>query len=1026
MMMEPTPDAQARTGKKGDKVSRLLQGDNNPKLAGAKEALKKKLLKSVMQQALAELGSPEAMAEAIMASVGPDHKLVNRASSRLREQMFETITKRALGEIGDEQAAAEKALATLGDGNPVVIGASSVLRELMIQDIIRRSISSLDDAGAVARQARNRMEPDHEAVVRGIEALRALMLDEVAERSTAAMDDAEAVAEAARARVGTDQEAISRAAEALRGLLVDVVAERSVASLEDPAAVAEEARARVDADQAVLREAAAHLREQLLGVIAARATGDLADAKAAADEARRRVDEDHPALVGAIEALRDALTREIAERTTEAVADVEETAARAKAFVSEDDARITAAVEAVTERLYRDVAERSTAALAAVEETAEKARSLVPEDAAALHEAIEALREHLLAEVAERATEAISDGETTAREARKHVSEDHRAFVEAASVLRDMLIEEIARRSTDALGDAGETARQAKARVPEDEAALTRAGDELRVLLIEDIVRHTTEALRDAEAAARDAMNHVDDESAVLVEARRVLKERMLQSMLNEAIREINDAVDPEQGEHDFFFKEAVAAASKAALSREPESFTTDGEETPAAHANSEDLFEEAAAPEPVLDTAGSGFEMDAEVEEELLAFFEEDPAEAGASEEAPAEAMEAPAPEDTVAEDTVEEGPVEETADADEAYIDLVAEERLASGVSENGAASPEIEGDPARDEEPRADGNEKAWTTTAIWSEEEYVGGDGAAFRDDEPVGLSAAADVEVEASSAPEEVFYVYGVMSSSDAEAIDAMPEAGIDPAHGVALLPFRDLQIIYSPVSAEAFGPDVLAENMKDPEWVQQRVRAHALVMEQFRTGSTLIPLRFGAVYASEEEIVAMVDERYAYFSDALDRLQNKQEWGLRMYSDVETLRMRISEGEQKVEESLDVISKGIARFIKDEMEKMESLDEEELIRLITEHSIRRTHESLLEVAESGLFKPLMGGENSEKGRLISNAAYLVPQDKEEVFQALIEELASESMSLGLRFELTGPWPPYHFVDAGESGSGAAV
>ncbi len=1022
MTMQPTPDAQARTGKKGDNVSRLLQGDNNPKLAGAKEALKKKLLKSVMQQALAELGSPDAMAEAIMASVGPDHALVNGASERLRKQMLDAITTRAVAALGDEREAAEKARAALGEEGPVVIGASSVLREMIIQDIIERSMSSLEDCGAVARQARNRMDADHEAVVRGVEALRALMLDEVAERSVASMDDAETVAEAARARVGTDHEAITRAADALHALLVDMVAERSVATLGDPAAVAEEARARVDAEHAALAEAASHLREHLLETIAERTTGSLADASAAADEARQRVDEDHPALVNAVEALRDALTREIAERTTEAVANVDETAARAKAFVSEDDARITAAVEAATERLYRDVAERSTRALADVDEAAERARNLVPEDAEALRSAVDALRERLLAEVASRATEALADGETVAREARRHVPEDHRAFVEAATVLRDMLIEEIARRSTEALGDSGETARQAKARVPEDDAVLTHAGDELRELLIEDIVRHTTEALRDAEAAARDAMNHVDDEDAVLVEARRVLKERMLQSMLNEAIREINDAVDPEQGEYDFFFKEAVAAASKAAFSRETESFATDGEEASEASSISESAAEEeAAAPESFIETEESGFEMDADVEDEILAFFADDSEEAGASDEETGATMEAPAPENAVS-----EAPVEEDTDAEEAYIDLVADELFPPEVSENGSVFLEIEANHTEDEELQAEGNEKAWTTTAIWSDEEYTGGDGAALPDAEPVGFSVPAGVKTEESPAPAEVFYVYGVMSSAAAEAIDAMPEAGIDPAHGVAFLPFRDLQIIYSPVSAEEFGPEVLAENMKDAAWVQQSVRAHAQVMDQFRTAGTLIPLRFGTVCTTEEEIAEMVDERYAYFSDAIERLRDKQEWGLRMYGDLEVLRMRISEGEQKVEESLGVISKGIARFIKDEMGKMENLDEEELIRLITEHSIRRTHESLLEVAESGVFKPLMGEKDAEKGQLISNAAYLVAQDREELFQATIEEIASESMSLGLRFELTGPWPPYHFVDAGESGSGAAA
>jgi hypothetical protein len=54
--------------------------------------------------------------------------------------------------------------------------------------------------------------------------------------------------------------------------------------------------------------------------------------------------------------------------------------------------------------------------------------------------------------------------------------------------------------------------------------------------------------------------------------------------------------------------------------------------------------------------------------------------------------------------------------------------------------------------------------------------------------------------------------------------------------------------------------------------------------------------------------------------------------------------------------------------------------------------------------------------------MVLNAAYLVPAEGAAGFRATVEELAQRHEDVEL--ELTGPWPPYHFVEPSTDDSDA--
>ena len=48
--------------------------------------------------------------------------------------------------------------------------------------------------------------------------------------------------------------------------------------------------------------------------------------------------------------------------------------------------------------------------------------------------------------------------------------------------------------------------------------------------------------------------------------------------------------------------------------------------------------------------------------------------------------------------------------------------------------------------------------------------------------------------------------------------------------------------------------------------------------------------------------------------------------------------------------------------------------------------------------------------------MVLNASYLVPDERLDEFRGLVADLEGRYREAGLELELTGPWPPYHFVD----------
>jgi hypothetical protein len=138
--------------------------------------------------------------------------------------------------------------------------------------------------------------------------------------------------------------------------------------------------------------------------------------------------------------------------------------------------------------------------------------------------------------------------------------------------------------------------------------------------------------------------------------------------------------------------------------------------------------------------------------------------------------------------------------------------------------------------------------------------------------------------------------------------------------------------------------------------------------------------------------------------DALARLADAVELGVNAYLDQERLRARLA-----AERSVPTEG-GSGRAYMQQRQLERALDDS--VGSFAGEVAQAAHERLASSAEDARLNPVRPADRE----MVLNGAYLVPVAREQEFQTAVAELERRYADDGVRFELTGPWPPYNFAE----------
>jgi len=258
-----------------------------------------------------------------------------------------------------------------------------------------------------------------------------------------------------------------------------------------------------------------------------------------------------------------------------------------------------------------------------------------------------------------------------------------------------------------------------------------------------------------------------------------------------------------------------------------------------------------------------------------------------------------------------------------------------------------------------------------------------------------MSEPHSVETELSSpaAADGGKYVYCIIRSDRQRDFGAI---GIGGGQRVATVAFKDLAAVVSDTPIVIYDP------------TRENVLAHEFVNETVMREHTVIPMSFGTVFRSVDDVTELLRSTYQAFSDVLDKMQDKIEFGLKVLWDRDRVVTNLERENDEIRRLKDEISRHTASstyFARMQLGRLiEGALEEMSARYVAD-----VHDALKQVAVASRSNKPIGD------RMILNAAFLVDRAQEQSFDERVKETSRRYEEL-LTFKYSGPWPPYNFVN----------
>ena len=187
---------------------------------------------------------------------------------------------------------------------------------------------------------------------------------------------------------------------------------------------------------------------------------------------------------------------------------------------------------------------------------------------------------------------------------------------------------------------------------------------------------------------------------------------------------------------------------------------------------------------------------------------------------------------------------------------------------------------------------------------------------------------------------------------------------------------------------------------------RDNVLAHQRVNETVMREHTVLPMSFGTMFKTSDDVTAFLKSAYRAFSDVLDKMENKLEFGLKVLWDREAVIREIEEEDDDIRRLKNEIAaqKGSTYFARMQYGRLIDAG----LQAKSERYVSEIFHRLRDVSVAARANKPIGD------RMILNAAFLVSRDTEDEFDARVKALGAHHDKL--TFKYTGPWPPYNFVN----------
>lgn len=244
----------------------------------------------------------------------------------------------------------------------------------------------------------------------------------------------------------------------------------------------------------------------------------------------------------------------------------------------------------------------------------------------------------------------------------------------------------------------------------------------------------------------------------------------------------------------------------------------------------------------------------------------------------------------------------------------------------------------------------------------------------------------------------VVWVYAVTVDLEPNQLSRLTGVGGEP---VRVVTEAGLSAVVGSVDASIFGEQSLTGLLADPANIETIGRAHHEVVSYVASNGPVVPLRLATIYPDDVTIHALLAERHTELSFLLQSFQGTQEWGVKVH-------MELGLGADSAHDATS------ARPFNDPG----GLLVREPRWQLAEACAEKINRALSGIAIATRRHPAPYPQFDDvEGWTVLNGVYLLDTERAAEFGGIVQRLTGEHA--GLRAEVTGPWPPYSFVDRQE-------
>jgi hypothetical protein len=250
------------------------------------------------------------------------------------------------------------------------------------------------------------------------------------------------------------------------------------------------------------------------------------------------------------------------------------------------------------------------------------------------------------------------------------------------------------------------------------------------------------------------------------------------------------------------------------------------------------------------------------------------------------------------------------------------------------------------------------------------------------------------QVPESKVAEAGRYVYGIVQAKDHMSFGKIGIGGAGEM--VYTVNYLDIAAVVSKTAVAIFDP------------TRENALGHEHVIETVMKSYTIIPMSFGTIFRTDNDIREVLKSIYSSLKDVLNQMAGKLEFGLKVNWDRDQIIEELNRDDEEIRQfHREIVRKQLQSTYFARMQLGRMIDKALAARATS--YVREIYEGLRDVCVASRDNQPIGD------KMIMNAAFLVDRTRESEFDSVVNKIAKR-YGKRLKFKYTGPWPPYNFVN----------